>query len=226
MEADIRPVQVTRNRISIDSKLLIIDLIENNFATRAQLARQYNMSKSTISKIMKSKKVIKSNTTAAFRCRKLKYYELEAPLLSFIKEMQSTGQKVNGNTIRAEATRLGQEFGLIGFKASNGWLYKFQRRFLAQNGFDFRDPLGTPATESTFKPELIKCEPEDDEEPDIGYQDDVDEVTMVPSQPIPPQSEIESALNTIKSALEACADVPFNCWQAFFEIKVFLSEDV
>lgn len=74
----------SRMRISIDDKLKIIDMLESKQMSRLQVADQFSMSKSTISKIMKDKKKYrKPEFMGKIRMRKLKYYELEEPLFRY-----------------------------------------------------------------------------------------------------------------------------------------------
>lgn len=73
-------------RITIDDKLKIIELLEEKKMSRIEVAEQYNMSKSTISKIMKNKKKYTASSAefcGKVRMRRLKYYELEAPLFRY-----------------------------------------------------------------------------------------------------------------------------------------------
>lgn len=57
--------------------------------------------------------------------------------------------------------------------------------------------------------------------------DDWDEDTLEPSVELeevgPSEKELEKAFATVKAAIEVTGDVPPEIWQAFFEVKVFLS---
>lgn len=71
-----------RNQIPIETKLQVIDYIENQGRTREDAAKDFNVRLPIVSKIMKSKDdIAAAYSNQKFRCRRLKYYELEEPLM-------------------------------------------------------------------------------------------------------------------------------------------------
>lgn len=78
---------LTRRRITINDKVTIIELIDSHRMSQGEVSLHYNMSKSTISKIMKNKKkyVGVPDTEGTIRMRKLKFFDLEAPLARYME---------------------------------------------------------------------------------------------------------------------------------------------
>ena len=54
--------------------------------------------------------------------------ELDTRVLTWIKEQRERGACIDGRTIQQKALELGQQLGLVDFRASNGWLANFLER--------------------------------------------------------------------------------------------------
>lgn len=163
------------------------------------------------------------------------------------------GHKLTGSDLRAQATRLGKEYNLADFKASNGWLYKFKNRFISRRGYDFREdspepgryppppiqqmriiPLSSTASSTLSKPPPslpvvptlpIPVPAYHHHHPHHTFPEpqDFPEPSYNLNDMNPNQNEIGSALTTIKFALEARYMVPKKFWDAFDDIEEFLT---
>ncbi|PWN19814.1 hypothetical protein BCV69DRAFT_278069 [Microstroma glucosiphilum] len=140
-EGGVKRVEVRRlqgkKRLTVgDRKLVCLRHLENPTQKQEQLAREFGVERSTVSKILKEKEKWLSmpedsplQPTAA-RSRPPKWPVLEQQLGDWMFEVESQGSTVTDSTIREKALEMAQTlYGDIGnFKGSQGWIEKFKER--------------------------------------------------------------------------------------------------
>lgn len=125
----------TRTSISIKTKLKIIDELKNG-ADRKSIQNKFNVSRYFLSKLNKNKENIEniliSNNTDKFTARKRlkwkRYSELDNAVIRFIKRIRKNNLPVSGEVIKDRAQIYAKQLGFTNFKASSGWLEKFNKR--------------------------------------------------------------------------------------------------
>lgn len=129
-------------RITIDTKKEIIAKYESGVRV-SNLAKEYEMAKSTISTILKKKDALKKadvskGVTKLTKQRSQVLEEVEKLLLIWINEKRLKGDSISEALICAKALELHQHLlsnqpsrsdtNIMEFKASRGWFEKFRRR--------------------------------------------------------------------------------------------------
>ena len=124
----------TRSRyrsFTTKEKFRIIEEAEN-IGNRAA-GRKYDVSESCICDCRKIKmRLQKMNSNCwAFHGQKTKYPELEKGLCEYVNDKRQYGCAVTSEMRQLKALAITKELGIMGFKASLGWLI----RFCNHNGF-------------------------------------------------------------------------------------------
>ena len=124
-----------RRQISLETKLEIIQLYNNNNNTRpVDLAKKFDFPLSTVLRIIKEKnqeellKYVKNNAinSNSKRLKTSTYDKLNKAIDQWFAENNST--PINGPLLQEEARRLATIFNIPEFKASDEWLDDFKKR--------------------------------------------------------------------------------------------------
>lgn len=147
-EGVVKRVEVRRlqgkKRLTVgDRKLVCQRHLENPTQKQEQLAREFGVERSTVSKILKEKEKwlsMPDDSTVqatATRSRPPRWPDLEQRLGDWMFAMEEQGIAVYDNMIREKALEMAQNlYGDVGnFKGSQGWIEKFKERAaLARHG--------------------------------------------------------------------------------------------
>uniref|UniRef100_A0A914D8E1 HTH CENPB-type domain-containing protein n=1 Tax=Acrobeloides nanus TaxID=290746 RepID=A0A914D8E1_9BILA len=117
---------------TLEVKKAVIEAAEQN-NNKSELAKQFNMPRSTIRDILVNKEAIlraidRGGDVTRARLTPGKHNHLEEELLSWIKNVQSQNISITGTLIKEKAKELGALLKIEGFQASNGWLENFKKR--------------------------------------------------------------------------------------------------
>lgn len=138
------PVFNKRWSISLEMKLRILESVDKHQIPKTEIAKLYNIPKSTLFTIIKNRDaIIKAKESNGPRNRlhnkMAKYPLLEKALIEWVKSMRSNNMPVNGIVLKAKAQAFAKEFNVNNeFKASDGWLQNFKMR----NGLIFKELCG------------------------------------------------------------------------------------
>ena len=124
-----------RKTLSMGEKLKVIELYEKG-ATRALLMNQFDLKKSTLSDILRSRdrireivnKIEGGKSEDVFRSRKLHHEGLDVAVYKWYVQQRAEGLPVRGLDIQNAAQRLANHLGIENFKCSDGWLWQFRKR--------------------------------------------------------------------------------------------------
>lgn len=129
--------------LSLMEKVKILDMIEKEHKSFAEVAKKYNKNESSIREIYKHKKNIRESiatapvsakVTATVRNKVL--VKTETALNVWIEDMTKRRVPIDGNVLQQKALSLYEEFSEepnTSFIASRGWLNRFKHRFNLKN---------------------------------------------------------------------------------------------
>lgn len=150
------------NFLSLKDKAEILERLEKG-ATASHLAREYGISKSTVSRFKKRKQSIKEAVTTLYpnntdrrTMRGTFHPKMEAALYKWYLDQCNQNIIVTSTMLREQATFYYNQFqeSNYSFLASSGWTKNFKKRFGIQLAND------TPKRQRTKTPTLKKDEPE------------------------------------------------------------------
>ena len=123
-----------RKRLEIKDKILLVEASKAG-KTRADLAKEYGIDPTTVTKILREEKKISwaqrvEDGTVITRksCKKPLNKELDNELCDWVTQTTSRGVYLQKNAIKARALALAKEKNITGFTASNGWFGNFCKR--------------------------------------------------------------------------------------------------
>ncbi|KAG8876830.1 hypothetical protein FRB97_003896 [Tulasnella sp. 331] len=137
-----RNAQKTKTKLTdMDRKFICVYAQNHPKARQEDIATKFNVERSTVSKILKSKeKWMKvdffSSEARTVKHRPSKFPEIESTLINHIRMRVASRETVNDSFIKKMALELAQERG-IGkdkFKASSGWVENFKHRHDIRKG--------------------------------------------------------------------------------------------
>ena len=143
MENDIENLTERKKRkdLSLAEKVYIINVREKSKKTQRELAAEFNVGRTQIGNVFRRKKEILqkfkylranglSGEEKPFSSRCAQYEEVNELTWEWVQRCMQTEVKVTGCQIQRYALRVAKEIGIASeFKASNGWLHRFQLRF-------------------------------------------------------------------------------------------------
>uniref|UniRef100_A0A1E1XRR1 Putative tigger transposable element n=1 Tax=Amblyomma sculptum TaxID=1581419 RepID=A0A1E1XRR1_AMBSC len=131
----------------LKTKMEILSEVERGVLSKTDIAKKYDIKKSTLSTYLRNKESI----SAAFRkdvmepsrkrLRTSAHPEVESAVMAWIKEVRSRNIPLSGPIIAAKAAVFASQMGISEFGASEGWL----SRFKARHGLTFRNVCGESA---------------------------------------------------------------------------------
>ena len=127
-----------QKELTIDRKVELINRVvaeetKGVKGARQRIADEFKVHLYTVSRVMKNKERIMDTFTRGFksknqRIRDPKFSAIESDLIKWIAEMNSKGVIVNSVAIKEKAKKIADMKNFSEFKASNGWLQKFNKR--------------------------------------------------------------------------------------------------
>lgn len=130
-----------RSFLTMEKKIQLIRDLEKGNVTQSQLAKKYNIGRSTVSDILKRRNLYLEQTKSAFynvrkEYRSLRFSadggksaQLNEMVWKWFEENMNEGVPMNGPIIQRKAQELAKSLGIDNFKASNGWLARWRCRY-------------------------------------------------------------------------------------------------
>lgn len=128
------PPKKTYNALTISKKLELLEEIDKNELSKSKLAIQFGIPNSTLSTILKNRYKIEKyvevrGSLQRVRLRPAKHEDLESQLYEYFVQIRAANLPVTGPLLKEKADELSLVLNIVGFKCSNGWLWRFQRQF-------------------------------------------------------------------------------------------------
>ena len=140
-----------RKRITLETKVAIIEAVERKTKTNAQICREFDLPSSTLYTILKEKeKIMKAHNNGDFDrdCKKLRtadFADVDNALIIWFKQARSQQVPISGPILMEKAKEIAEHMGLPSFSGSTGWLDRFKSR----HGIVFKNVCGESASVST-----------------------------------------------------------------------------
>lgn len=133
-----------RKMFSILEKLEIIAKIESG-SSQADLARDRQVSKTTVQTIWKDREKIKQNGTIYNlefkRARRCEFEDVDKQVLHWFNVQRGRQIPISGPILKGAAEEIAKKFGATDFRASEGWLDRWKKR----HGVVFKSAAGESA---------------------------------------------------------------------------------
>uniref|UniRef100_A0A2S2NVD0 Tigger transposable element-derived protein 4 n=1 Tax=Schizaphis graminum TaxID=13262 RepID=A0A2S2NVD0_SCHGA len=132
-----------RKTLCVDQKVSLIRAIEKG-EKKSDVGKRFGFSPSTVATIWKNKdKILQAETerSSCKRIRKPKFEDLDQAMLTWFHKQCSNNVPISGPVLKTKAEHFAQQFGIIDFKASEGWLGKFKQRHNITYGKISREAL-------------------------------------------------------------------------------------
>lgn len=131
---------MARKDLSLAEKIALIEEIENQPANTShrQLAQITGVPKSTIGRVLQQKDKLQEKWElmrdgqqggSQKRERKSKAPEVDNPLFLWYSNAIQVGEYITGAVLKGKAEEFAKMFGHEGFKATDGWLFRWKRKF-------------------------------------------------------------------------------------------------
>lgn len=126
--------------MTLSQKVELINAFENGQHSRSFIAREFGVSKSTVSDIIKKKdRIVEAYEECNFgterkRLRTSFYVDVEESLLGWLKQARTLGIPITGPAVQSKGRELAVLMGHPDFVCSQGWLHRFK----ARHGIMFR----------------------------------------------------------------------------------------
>lgn len=128
-------MDLKRKRLSLKEKVKVIEVAETEKLSLRQLAERYGISKNQVSNVLKCKEEIKrlwisnaNEDSKTVKFRKTESCEIDSAVFNWFSSIRARNIPVSGLLIQEQARKVAESLGIAEFKASNGWLEKFQKR--------------------------------------------------------------------------------------------------
>lgn len=118
-----------RKVLKLETKLEICQMLEAKERSQVQIAREFNLSKTTVNTIWKNRE--KHKTYFSKNAKKLRtatYEDIENALMIWLRQARSNNLPIGGPILKEKAIALAKELGHHDFKCSDGWLDRFKKR--------------------------------------------------------------------------------------------------
>ena len=118
----------------MEFKVLVVDWLRRNQRNVSLAAREFSIDRKRVREwdqkydLQKSNKGVTANRRKISICRSALHPELDLKVLEFLEEERSSGRPVSNQTLMSHASQLAGGYGIEGFAASRGWLWRFKRR--------------------------------------------------------------------------------------------------
>lgn len=148
-------------QFTICEKVKIIEASES--LSERELANKFETSKTTIHRVLQQKEEILKlfnetglNTERKRRYRSTPNEQVNVSVLKFYNDNRARGINLSGPLLKERAVQLARQYGIKGFKASDGWLCLFKKR----NGISFKSSPSSnqlPSTSQASNPRSIEA---------------------------------------------------------------------
>lgn len=95
---------------------------------KKDVAERFGIPPSTLSTILKNRDKLPVVSNGKMRCRSVEFPEIENSVLQWFRQCRQENIPVSGPLIKEKAKKFAANFGIVDFKASDGWLHKFKKR--------------------------------------------------------------------------------------------------
>lgn len=129
-----------KKSMTLSQKVELINAFENGQHSRSFIAREFGVSKSTVSDVIKKKdRIVEAYEECNFgterkRLRTSFYVDVEESLLGWLKQARTLGIPITGPAVQSKGRELAVLMGHPDFVCSQGWLHRFK----ARHGIMFR----------------------------------------------------------------------------------------
>ena len=119
--------------INLATKVAIINAVETGIETKSEIARHYELPRSTLSTILKNKEKFKhmfatSQLKPGIKCCRLAtYQDVEEALFSWFKQARCMNVPISGPIMKIKAKELALKMGHSEFQCCTGWLERLSR---------------------------------------------------------------------------------------------------
>ncbi|KAG7477494.1 hypothetical protein MATL_G00070200 [Megalops atlanticus] len=134
----------------------------------AVIAKQFNISQSTVRKLYKNRNVIlQQSPSNRKRHRVSNAVDVDKALLKWFHFAVSSNQRVSGDILKAKAVKFAADLNVTGFNASNGWLDRWKKRndIAFKRAFREKEDTDTPHSRKWIETDipalLRRYKPED-----------------------------------------------------------------
>lgn len=120
-----------RKVLSVKEKVEIIQLLEKG-AKNVTICKQFGLSSSTVSTLLKNKeclmKAYEANVIDSKRLKKCEKDDLDQALLKWFIQQRNSRLPITGPIMKIQAEKFADQLGYTNFSCSNGWLHRFKQR--------------------------------------------------------------------------------------------------
>ena len=140
-----------RKRITLETKVAIIEAVERKTKTNAQICREFDLPSSTLYTILKEKeKLMKAHNNGDLdrdrkKLRTADFADVDKALIIWFKQARNQQVPISGPILMEKAKEIAEHMGLPSFSGSTGWL----DRFKSCHGIVFKNVCGESASVST-----------------------------------------------------------------------------
>ncbi|XP_029469475.1 tigger transposable element-derived protein 3-like [Rhinatrema bivittatum] len=119
---------------TLAEKVRILELLQEPNASQSSVARKIGLSQSTISRVVKKREEIMdrwnhNENPSRKRNRPYKNARVDEALLHWFLFAKANKMPISGSILMKQAEVIAKEIGCLGFKPSNGWLWRWKERY-------------------------------------------------------------------------------------------------
>lgn len=119
--------------LTTQQKLELIRQLEEENKKPDEIAASFKVDIGTVYRIKRQKTVLQQQVESGRslnrkRTAQMAFGDIDQAMLTWFREMRSKGMPLSGPIMKNKATQFAQDFGIVNFKASNGWLDQFKKR--------------------------------------------------------------------------------------------------
>lgn len=122
----------TRKALTVEFKRNVLKCVElNPKKKKIDIAKEFGITPTTLATIIKNKEKFKDEGGLPKHCKKAKKGELkdvEEAVLKWFTQCRAKNVPITGPLLQEKAQQFAAQLGHADFRASNGWLYRFQNR--------------------------------------------------------------------------------------------------
>ena len=125
-----------RNSYTVEFKILVVEWLHRNDHNIHRAAREFNINRKLVREWNKKyNDLLRMNVGASSKRRRLNSgrtplsVELDQRVFEFLEEERSEGRPVTNTSLQTKAMQIAAGLGFTTFRASNGWLWRWKRRY-------------------------------------------------------------------------------------------------
>ena len=129
-------ISIKRKTLSLAEKVQVLDLIAESECTQFEIAKEFGIDQSQVSRIKKNASAIRNDFHSNVnperkRKRECLHESVDQALKAWYLEQRANAVPLNGPILMAKAEQFGAEMG-IQFTATDGWLSRWKHRHCLQ----------------------------------------------------------------------------------------------